>query len=52
MSPEELENELSRSELVKEILVREKDKIIEAEVFPDYEYAKKKHIKDIRGTLQ
>ena len=52
MSPEELENELSRSELVKEILVREKDKIIEAEVFPDYEYAKKKHIKDIWGTLQ
>ena len=52
VSPEELENELSRSELVKEILVREKDKIIEAEVFPDYEYAKKKHIKDIRGTLQ
>ena len=52
VSPEELENELSRSELVKEILVREKDKIIEAEIFPDYEYAKKKHIKDIQGKLQ
>ena len=52
LSSEELENELSRSELVKEILVREKDKIIEAEIFPDYEYAKKKHIKDIRGKLQ
>lgn len=52
VSPEELENELSRSELVKEILVREKDKIIEAEIFPDYEYAKKKHVKDIEGKLQ
>ena len=52
VSPEELENQLSRSALVKEILVREKDKIIEAEIFPDYEYAKKKHIKDIQGKLQ
>lgn len=52
VSPEELENELSRSGLVKEILVREKDKIIEAEIFPDYEYARKKHIKDIEGRLQ
>lgn len=52
VSPEELENELSRSDLVKEILVREKDKIIEAEIFPDYEYAKKKHIKDIKEKLQ
>lgn len=52
VSPEELENELSRSELVKEILVREKDRIIEAEIFPDYEYAKKKHVKDIEGKLQ
>ena len=47
VSPEELENQLSRSALVKEILVREKDKVIEAEIFPDYEYAKKKHVKDI-----
>lgn len=52
VSPEELENELSRSELVKEILVREKDKVIEAEIFPDYEYAKKKRIKDIEARLQ
>ena len=52
VSPEELENQLSRSELVKEILVREKDKVIEAEIFPDYEYAKKKHVKDIQGKLQ
>lgn len=52
VSPEELENELSRSELVKEILVREKDKIIEAEIFPDYEYAKKKHVKNVEEKLQ
>ena len=52
VSPEELENQLSRSELVKEVLVREKDKVIEAEIFPDYEYAKKKRIKDIEGMLQ
>lgn len=52
VSPEELENELSRSQLVKEILVREKDKIIEAEIFPDYEFAKKKHIKDMEARLQ
>ena len=52
VSPEELENQLSRSALVKEILVREKDKVIEAEIFPDYEYAKKKHVKDSQGKLQ
>ena len=52
VSPEDLENQLSRSALVKEILVREKDKVIEAEIFPDYEYAKKKHVQDIQGKLQ
>ena len=52
VSPEELANQPSRSELVKEILVREKDKVIEAEIFPDYEYAKKKHVKDVEGKLQ
>ena len=52
VSPEELENQLSRNDLVKEILVREKDRVIEAEIFPDYEYAKKKRIKDIQGQLQ
>lgn len=52
VSPEELENQLNRSDLVKEILVREKDQVIEAEIFPDYEYAEKKQIADIRGELQ
>ncbi len=52
VSPEELENQLSRNDLVKEILVREKERVIEAEIYPDYEYAKKKRIKDIQGQLQ
>ena len=52
VSPEEIENQISKQELVKEILVREKDHIIEAEIFPDYEYAKKKHKKDIPAELQ
>ena len=34
VSPEELENELGRDDLVKEILVREHEKVIEAEIFP------------------
>lgn len=52
VSPEELENELSKSRLVKEVLVREKESLIEAVIFPDEEYAHKKHIKDIPGRLQ
>lgn len=30
---------------MQEILVRDKDGVIEAEIFPDYEYATKKKIK-------
>nr|MBP3598081.1 AMP-binding protein [Eubacterium sp.] len=52
VSPEEIENQLSVQELIKEILVREKDAVIEAEIFPDYEYAKKKRIKDVKEKLQ
>lgn len=52
VSPEELENQLGRERLVKEVVVRETQKVIQAEIFPDYEYAKKKHIKDIRAALQ
>lgn len=52
VSPEELENQLSRSSLVKEILVREKDRVIEAEIFPDYEYAEKKRIRHLEEELQ
>lgn len=52
VSPEEIENQLSRAELVKEVLVREKDQVIEAEIFPDYDYAKKKRIRETRTALQ
>lgn len=52
VSPEELENALLRYDLVQEVLVRETESVIEAEIFPDYEYAKKKHVKDIRAKLQ
>ena len=52
VSPEELENKLSVERLIQEVLVREHNGVIEAEIFPDYEYAKKKRIKDIRAALQ
>ncbi len=43
---------MSRADLVKEVLVREKDQVIEAEIFPDLDHAKKKRIKDVRAALQ
>jgi long-chain acyl-CoA synthetase len=52
VSPEEIENQIVTAELVKEIIVREKDTVIQAEIYPDYEYAAKKKIKDIPGSLQ
>lgn len=52
VSPEELENKLSESRIVQEILVRECNGVIEAEIFPNEEYVKKKHIKDIKSELQ
>ena len=52
VSPEELENRLGRSRLIQEILVRENAGVIEAEIFPDYEYVKKQGITDIRAALQ
>lgn len=52
VSPEEIENQISREDLVKEIIVREKNKVIQAEIFPDYEYAENAGIIDIRATLQ
>lgn len=52
VSPEELENKIGSNRLVQEILVREKDGIIEAEIFPDTEYAQKKKITDITSALQ
>lgn len=52
VSPEEIENQIYKADLVKEIIVREKDNVIQAEIFPDYEYAKKKRIHDIPAALQ
>lgn len=52
VSPEELENELGRNDLVKEILVREHEKVIEAEIFPDPEYMEKHTITEPKPLLQ
>ena len=52
VSPEELENELGRNDLVKEILVREHEKAIEAEIFPDPEYMEKHTITEPKPLLQ
>lgn len=52
VSPEELENQIGRNRLVQEILVREHNGIIEAEIYPDYEYAQKAEISEIREALQ
>ena len=52
VSPEEIENKLSEKRIIQEVLVRESDGVIEAEIFPDYEYAAKKRITDMQKTLQ
>ena len=52
ISPEELENAIGKNDLVMEVLVRDNDQTIEAEIFPDFEYAKKHRIKDINKALQ
>lgn len=52
VSPEELENKIGENRLVQEILVRENHGVIEAEIFPDLEYAKKEEINDVPARLQ
>ena len=52
VSPEELENQLSLNRLVGEVLVREAEGVIEAEIYPDQDYIKKKHVKDVEAALQ
>jgi len=52
VSPEEIENKIGENRIVQEILVRDSEGVIEAEIFPDYEYAEKKKIKDIQSELQ
>lgn len=52
VSPEEIENKLGENRIVQEVLVRDSEGVIEAEIFPDYEYASKKKIKDMQSELQ
>lgn len=52
VSPEEIENVLGNSRLVQEVIVREAQGVIEAEIFPDMEYTKRESITDIREALQ
>lgn len=52
ISPEEIENKLGENRLVQEVLVRDSEGVIEAEIFPDQEYMAKKKIKDIHAELQ
>ena len=52
VSPEELENKIGENKLVCEILVREKEGIIEAEIFPEAEYVEKMQITDVQAELQ
>ena len=52
VSPEEIENKLGESRLVQEIMVREKEGVIEAEIFPDLEYVQTHQIADVNGDLQ
>lgn len=52
VSPEELENKIGSERIVQEILVREKNGVIEAEIFPDMEYAEKTGVSDITAVLQ
>ena len=43
---------VGEARLVQEVLVRDSEGVIEAEIFPDYEYATKKKIKDVPEKLQ
>lgn len=52
VSPEELENRLSEAPIVQEVLVRENEGVIEAEIFPDAEYVEKNGIQDVKTALQ
>ncbi len=52
VSPEELENKIGEHRLIQEILVRENEGLIEAEIFPDYEYAEKTGVEDMTAALQ
>ena len=52
VSPEELENKLGENKLICEIIVREKEGVIQAEIFPEAEYVEKAGITDVNAELQ
>lgn len=52
VSPEEIENKISEARIVQEVLVRDSEGVIEAEIYPDLEYVAKKKIKDVEAKLQ
>lgn len=52
VSPEELENKIGEARLIQEILVRENEGVIEAEIFPDLDYVKKKRVRNVEDELQ
>lgn len=52
VSPEEIENKISEARIVQEVLVRDSEGVIEAEIYPDLEYVAKKKIKDVEEKLQ
>lgn len=52
VSPEELENKIGENRLVKEILCREAEGVIEAEIYPDEEQIEKLQISDVQAALQ
>ena len=52
VSPEELENKIGEHRLIQEILVRESEGFIEAEIFPDLEYAEKIGVTDMTAEMQ
>lgn len=51
VSPEEIENQLSRADLVKEVLVREKDQVIESSNLPGWVLPQNKKVPVIRRQM-
>ncbi|MBQ2759772.1 MAG: AMP-binding protein [Clostridia bacterium] len=51
VSPEEIEKNFSSEQLIKEILVFEEKGKIAADIYPDYDYAKKNGITDIDSAV-
>lgn len=52
VSPEEIESIIKKCILIKEVIVFEKDKLICAEVFPNYDLAKERKISNLNEILK